>query len=116
MKDLHVTFTEPVIKFDEFAGRTGVSVEAVRTVLDEKTPEGYVFLPDSLIRKEKISQLRKQLDREIAKKGRLPLTEAMEIAQKEGIDLTSTIETLGYKIVWHGINAEKAVIIKLKTR
>jgi predicted nuclease of restriction endonuclease-like RecB superfamily len=116
LKDLHVTFTEPVIKFDEFAGRTGVSVEAVRTLLDEKTPEGYVVLPDSLIRKEKISQLRKQLDREIAKNGRLPLSEAMKIAQKEGVELTSAIETLGYKILWHGINAEKAVIIKPKSK
>jgi predicted nuclease of restriction endonuclease-like RecB superfamily len=114
LRDLHVSFTEPVIKFDEFARRTGVSVEAVRALLDEKTPEGYVVLPDCLIRKDRISQLRKQIDREIAKTGQLPLKEAVQIAQKEGIELTSAIETLGYKIVWHGINAEEAVIIKPK--
>jgi len=116
LKDLHITFTEPVVKFDEFAERTGVSVEAVKAILEEKTPESYVVLPDSLVRKDKISQIRKQLDREIAKTGKLPLTEAMEIAEKEGLDLTSAIETLGYKIVWHGINAEKAVIIKPKNK
>jgi predicted nuclease of restriction endonuclease-like RecB superfamily len=116
LKDLHVTFTEPVITFDEFAGRTGVSVEAVRTLLDEKTPENYVVLPDSLIRKDKFNQIRKQLDLEIAKNGKLPLAEAIEIAQKEGLELTSAIETLGYKIVWHGIDAAKAVIIKSKNK
>jgi predicted nuclease of restriction endonuclease-like RecB superfamily len=116
LRDLNVTFTEPVIKFDEFAGRTGVSVEAVRALLDEKTPENYVALPDSLIRKDKINQIRKQLDLEIAKKGTLPLIKAIEIAQKEGVELTSAIETLGYKIVWYGIDAEKAVIIKLKNK
>jgi predicted nuclease of restriction endonuclease-like RecB superfamily len=115
LKDLHITFTEPIIKFDEFAARTGVSVEAVRATIDEKTPENYVVLPDSLIRRDKISQIRKKLDQEIAKTGKLPLGVAMQIAQKEGLNLTSAIKTLGYKIVWHGINAEKAVIIKSDT-
>jgi predicted nuclease of restriction endonuclease-like RecB superfamily len=116
LRDLNVTFTEPVIKFDEFAGRTGVSVEAVRALLDEKTPENYVVLPDSLVRKDKITQIRKQLDLEIVKTGNLPLTKAIEIAQKEGVELTSAIETFGYKIVWHGIDLEKAVIIKSKSK
>jgi uncharacterized protein len=115
LKDLHVTFTEPIIKFDEFAARTGVSVEAVRATIDEKTPENYVVLPDSLIRKDKIIQIRKKIDQEIAKTGKLPLRVAMKIAQKEGLNITSAIKTLGYKIVWHGINAEKAVIIKSNT-
>jgi hypothetical protein len=114
LRDLNVTFTEPVIEFDEFAARTGVSVEAVRALLDERTPENYVVLPDSLVRKDTIDRIRKELDLEIAKTGKLPLTEATEIAQREGVELTSAIETLGYKIVWHGIDAEKAVIIKSK--
>ena len=116
LKDLNVTFTEPVIKFEDFATRTGVSIEAVRELLIEKTPESYVVLPDRLIRKDKLQQIRKKLDREIAKTGKLPLTKARDIAQKQEIDLTSAIETLGYKIVWHGINSEKAVIIKPKNK
>jgi hypothetical protein len=75
-----------------------------------------VILPDGLIRKDKLNQIRKQLDLQIAKTGKLPLPEAMEIARKEGIDLTSAIKTLGYKIVWNGINVEKAVIVKLKNK
>jgi predicted nuclease of restriction endonuclease-like RecB superfamily len=116
LRELNITFTEPVIKFDDFAGRTGVSVEVVRSFLDEKTPENYVALPDSLIREEKIDQIRKQIDIEIAKKGTLPLTEAIEITKKEGVELTSAIETLGYKIVWHSIDAEKAVVVKSENK
>jgi predicted nuclease of restriction endonuclease-like RecB superfamily len=116
LRDLNVTFTEPVIKFDEFADRTGVSVEAVRTLLDERTPENYILLPDSIVRKDKLDQIRKHLDLEIAKTGKLPLTKAIEIAQREGVELTSSMETLGYKTVWHGIDAEKAVIIKSKNK
>jgi predicted nuclease of restriction endonuclease-like RecB superfamily len=116
LRELNITFTEPIIRFDEFANRTGVSVDAVRTILNEKAPENYAVLPDSLIRKDKINQIRKRLDLEISKAGELSLTEATEIAQKEGIELTSAIETLGYKIVWHGIDAEKAVIINLRNK
>jgi predicted nuclease of restriction endonuclease-like RecB superfamily len=116
LKNLNVTFTEPIIKFEEFAARTGVSTEAVRTVLTEKTPKNYTVLPDSLIRKDKLDQIRKKLDQQIAKTGKLPLTEAAKIAETEQVDLTSVIQTLGYKIVWHGINTEKAEVIKLQNK
>ena len=112
LKNLNVTFTEPVIKFEEFANRTGVSTEAVRAALTEKTPNNYTLLPDSLIRKDKLEQLRKKLDQQITKNGKLSLTEATKIAQTEQVDLTSAIQALGYKIIWHGINAENAEIVK----
>jgi len=112
LKNLKVTFTEPIIKFEEFAARTGVSTEAARVALTEKAPSNYTVLPDSLIRNDKLQQIRKKLDQKLAKTGKLPLTEAAKIAQTEQVDLTSAIQTLGYKIVWHGINAEKAEVIK----
>ena len=112
LKNLNVTFTEPVIKFEEFANRTGVSTEAVRAALTEKTPNNYTLLPDSLIRKDKLEQLRKKLDQQITKNGKLFLTEATKIAQTEQVDLTSAIQALGYKVIWHGINAENAEIVK----
>jgi predicted nuclease of restriction endonuclease-like RecB superfamily len=116
LKNLNVTFTEPIIKFEEFAKRTGVSTEAVRAVLTEKTLSNYTVLPDSLIRKDKLEQIRKKLDQKIAKTGKLALTEAAKIAETEQVDLTSAIQTLGYKIIWHGINTEKAEIIKLENK
>jgi predicted nuclease of restriction endonuclease-like RecB superfamily len=113
LKDLNVKFTEPVIKFEEFAKRTGVSTEAVRAVLTEKKPSNYIVLPDSLIRKDKLEQLRNKLDKQIAKTGKLSLSQAVKIAQAERVDVTSAMRTLGYKIIWHGINAENAEIVKL---
>jgi predicted nuclease of restriction endonuclease-like RecB superfamily len=112
LKNLNVKFTEPIIKFEEFAARTGVSIEAVRAALTENLPINYTLLPDSLIRKDKLEQIRKKLDLQIAKTGKLPLNEATKIAQTEQVDLTSAIQTLGYKIVWHGINTEKAEVMK----
>jgi predicted nuclease of restriction endonuclease-like RecB superfamily len=115
LKDLRISFTEPVIKFKEFAARTGVSVEAVRVVLSERPPEGYVVLPESLVGKDKLEKIRERLDGQMAKTGKLSLKEAAEIGENEGVDLTSAFESLGYKVVWHGINPEKAEIIKFQT-
>ena len=112
LKNLKVTFTEPVIKFEDFGKRIGVSTEAVRAVLTEKIPNNYVLLPNSLIRKDKLEKLKKKLDRQIAKTGRIALNKATQIAQKEQVDLTSAISTLGYRIIWHGINTENAEIVK----
>jgi predicted nuclease of restriction endonuclease-like RecB superfamily len=112
LKNLNVKFTEPIIKFEEFATRTGVSTEAVREALTEKTPSNYILLPDSLIRKDKLEQIRKKLDQQIAKTGKLALPEAAKIAQAEQVDLTCAIQTLGYKIIWHGISTDKAEVVK----
>jgi predicted nuclease of restriction endonuclease-like RecB superfamily len=112
LKNLNVTFTEPIIRFEEFAARTGVSTQAARSTLPENPPTNYIVLPHSLIRKDKLEQIKKKLDRQIAKTGRLPLTEASKIAETEQEYLTSIIQTLGYKIVWHGINTDKAEVIK----
>ena len=112
MKSLNVTFTEPVIKFDEFAARIGISNEVVRVHLTENHPEEYVALPDGLIKKDKLQCLRKRIDQQLEKTGKLALTEAAEIAEAEQVDITSALQTLGYKIIWHGLNAEKAEVIR----
>ncbi len=116
LKNLNVTFTEPVIKFEEFAARTGVSIEAVRAALIENPPSNYTVLPDSLIRNDKLQQIRKKLDQQLVSTGKLLLTEAAKIAQTEQVDLTPALKTLGYKIIWHGINIENAEIIKPQNR
>jgi hypothetical protein len=57
-----------------------------------------------------------KIDEQIAKTGKLPLTEAAKIAETEQVDLTSAIENLGYKIVWHGIDTEKAEVVKIQNK
>ncbi|MDX1813465.1 MAG: DUF790 family protein, partial [Candidatus Bathyarchaeia archaeon] len=104
LRSLNIKFTEPIIEFEDFAARTGVSIEAVRAALTEKTPDNYTLLPDRLIRKDKLQEIRTRLDQKLSKTGKILLTEAAKIAETEQVDLTSAIETLGYKIIWHGIN------------
>jgi hypothetical protein len=113
LKDLPIIFMEPVVNFEEFAARIGVSAEAVRAALSKNLPQDYVMMPNSLVRKDKLEQIGKKIAEKISQTGRLSLSQVVEIIKAEGVeDATSTVEALGYKIAWRGISIEKAEIFK----
>lgn len=113
LKDLPVIFTESVVEYEEFASRIGVSVEAVKAAFAEKKPNGYAAMPSSLVREDKLEQVRKRIDKKIIDAGRLLLPDALRIVESEGVtDATKSLEALGYRIVWHGIDAEKAEVTR----
>jgi predicted nuclease of restriction endonuclease-like RecB superfamily len=113
LKSLRVIFTEPVVNYEEFAARVGVSTEAVKEALTEKPPEGYTAMSDGLVRNDKLERIRRKIEDQLSPTGRLPWPDAVRIVESEGVaDATKSLETLGYKINWHGINAEKAEVAK----
>jgi predicted nuclease of restriction endonuclease-like RecB superfamily len=113
LKSLRVVFTEPVVNYGEFAARIGVSTEAVKEALTEKPPEGYTAMSDGLVRGDKLEQIRRKIEEQLSPIGRLSLPDAIRIVESEGVaDATKSLETLGYKINWHGINVEKAEVAK----
>jgi predicted nuclease of restriction endonuclease-like RecB superfamily len=117
VKNLAAVFTEPIVNYEEFAARIGVSPEAVKTALTEKPPQGYVLTSKSLVRKDKLERIRDKIEKQISQTAKLPLTEATKIAEAEGVEeVTSILETLGYKITWHGISPEKAEVLKPKDK
>ena len=117
LRGLPIIFTEPFVKFEEFAARIGVSVDAVRAALTEKTPPGYTLLSNGLVKKDKLEQIGKKLEEQINRSGRLPLSESIRIVETEGVeDGASAMEALGYRIVWHGINTEEAEVIKPRNK
>ncbi len=113
LQNLPVVFTEPTVEYEEFATRIGVSTEAVKEALTEKPPDGYIAMPNGLVRKQKLEHIRDRIEKQMKTTGHLTLPDAIEIVESEGVaDATKSLETLGYKIVWRGINAEKAEITK----
>ena len=111
LKNLPVTFTEPVVTFEEFAARIGISTEAARAVLAVNPPKGYAVLPNSLVSKDKLEQIRKQLVERTSHSEKLLLPEATKIIEAEGLpDPTSILDAIGSKITWHGISAERAEV------
>jgi len=115
LEDLPVKFTEPIVSYTEFADRVGVSVEAVQAVLTANPPSGYVPMPNSLVSKEKLTQIACALNEAWKQSGKLTLSQATQVIEAEGIsDASYALNYFGYKITWHGINSEQAEILPSK--
>ncbi|HML03276.1 MAG TPA: DUF790 family protein [Candidatus Bathyarchaeia archaeon] len=113
VKDLPVVFTEPVVNYEEFASRIGVSVEAIKAALMDKAPQGYTVIANELVRQDVLEQIRKKIEEQTDQKGHLWLLEAIKTVEAEGAkDATGILKTLGYKVVWHGINSKEAEVVK----
>jgi predicted nuclease of restriction endonuclease-like RecB superfamily len=113
MRSLPIVFTEPIVNYAEFAHRTGLSPETVKTVLAETPPPEYVIMPTTMVRKDKLEQVARKIEEKANQPDRLPLSAVLKIVEAEGIgDATSVLENLGYKVVWHGIDVEKAEVTK----
>jgi predicted nuclease of restriction endonuclease-like RecB superfamily len=116
LENLPVKFTEPVISYDEFAARIGISTEAAKAVLTVDPPPGYVAMPNILVSKEKLIQINNQIEECLKQSGKLPLTQAIRLIEAEGVsDASCALTQLGYKITWHGINSEQAEVSKPST-
>lgn len=115
IRDLQITFQEPVVNYRELAARLGVSTESVRTVLTEETPQGYRIFPNSLINEDKLKEIENVLKEQVSMADRLPLPVATKIIETQGVkDASNVLKALGYRIVWVGISPEKAEVIKPK--
>jgi hypothetical protein len=113
VKGLPIVFTEPIINYEEFAARIGVSAEAAKAALTDKAPQGYTVMSNELVRKDILDQVQKKIEEQMSQKGQIWLSESISIIEKEGAkDATGILKTLGYKVIWHGINSEKAEVVK----
>jgi hypothetical protein len=113
VKDLPIVFTEPVVNYEEFAARIGVSAEAVKVALTEKAPQGYTVMPNGLVRRDVLEQVQKKIEEKMSQKEQLLFLEAISTIEEEGAeDATGILKMLGYKVVWHGISSEKAEVVK----
>jgi hypothetical protein len=113
LENLQVKFTEPVVSYDEFAARIGISTEAAKAVLTVNPPSGYVAMPNILVSREKLIQINKQIEEYMKHSGKLPLIQAIRLVEAEGVsDASCALTQLGYKVTWRGINSEQAEVFK----
>jgi len=112
LKKLTINFTEPIVDFEEFATRIGISVEATREVITQNPPENYIIWSKGLLKKEKAEQIKQKIDKKMKPKKTLPLGIVIALLAEEGIDTTSIINSIGYKIIWHGLDLKKAEVVK----
>jgi hypothetical protein len=113
IRELPIVFTEPVVNFEEFAARIGVSAKAVKVALTEKAPQGYTAMANGMVRKDILEQVQKKIEKRMSQKEQLRLSEATSAIEEEGAeDAAGILKMLGYKVVWHGISSEKAEVVK----
>ena len=113
VKDLPVVFTEPVVSYEEFAARIGVSSEAVKAALGEKPPQDYLLMVNGMVRKDVLEQIHKKMEEQMNQKGKFHLADAVRTIEAEGVEnATGALEILGYRVIWHGINSEEAEVVK----
>jgi hypothetical protein len=113
VKDLRVVFTEPVVSYEEFAARIGVSPEAVKAALADKPPQGYILMSNGLVRKDVLEQIHRRMEEQMNQKEKFPLPDAVRTIEAEGVEnATGALEILGYRVIWHGINSEEAEVVK----
>ena len=111
LKNIKVNFTEPIVNFEEFAIRVGVSVEVAREVITRNPPENYIIWSKGLLKKEKAEHIKRQINKKMQLKKKLPLTTVIKLLTEEGINEISLINSLGYKIMWHGLDQKKAEVV-----
>ena len=114
LRDLTITFTEPIVKFADFAAQIGISVEAAKEALTADLQAGYVATPSSLVSKVKLEEIRTQIVDRANQPKKFTLPEATTIIEDLGTaDTVTILNLLGFKITWHGIDPEQAEVSKI---
>jgi predicted nuclease of restriction endonuclease-like RecB superfamily len=106
LKNIEISLEGSVINLREVAGRYDVSGDALKTVM-KKNIDGYLLLGDQLVD----NQTLKAIDGEL--NGVNKHSEAIEILEKYGIKSQQTLEVLGYRVKWNGLDSDNAEIIKI---
>ncbi len=96
-----------VISLDEAARKHGVSLEALKEVINGQNKTDYLLLGDQLIGNQILKTLRGQLN------GVKRYEDAIKIFEGYGIKAYSQVlDFLGFKVKWSGISPENAEIFK----
>jgi hypothetical protein len=105
LKKIGVKVEGDVVKLKELA--KGYSVEAISRFVKEVGLKGYVALGEQLVSEGKL----REIDGKLSKVS--SLYDAIDLIKGEGIeDYSSVLRTLGYEIMWKGLDGRSALIKK----
>ena len=102
-----------VASLEELAEKLQTSKEALRRRLQTAPVKGYRLVGDVLVSEKKLDDI----DRRLSQLGEASLSTATELLQDMGIEAANQVlEALGYEVKWYGLDQDKAIISKSKTR
>ncbi len=111
LKAKGVTLKGDVVRLEEIAKENHVSLESVRTALEEFKQEGYVKTGDQFISKTRLEEIHRKLE------GVERLTDALGIIEASGLreEAANVLEALGYTSVWEGMEMDKVRIVRSRS-
>jgi predicted nuclease of restriction endonuclease-like RecB superfamily len=110
LRTIPLSIQKPVVTIKELAERLGVLEATIKEILKERQISGYVHLGDILIKQSKLTEIKKRL-KALLDEQELYFTEASQIISNiDGLNTTAILDTLGFKIEWHGIDPRLAKI------
>jgi hypothetical protein len=114
LQNKEISISEPVVEAKDLAEKLGVLETAAKKILQQKEIDGYIRLHDMLIKEETLHKIKNELENTLIQR-QLTLKEASAIIEDLGGKRPTTIlDTLGYKVKWHGIDPNSAIIRKMK--
>jgi len=112
LSTVDLTPRKPVVELRDLAEELGVEEEAIKAVLSEREIPGYIRLGDILVRQSKLKVIHERLEKRLTQ-GELSFEEASKVIEDlDGKKPSIILQTLGYKIEWHGIDPQSAKILR----
>ena len=102
-----------VVPLEGLTEQLQTSKEALRRRLQAAPLKGYRLIGDYLVSEPKLDDI----DRRLSQLGEARLSTVTELMQDIGIGAPNQVlDVLGYDIKWHGLDQDKAIVFKRKTR
>ncbi|MDF2956961.1 MAG: putative nuclease of restriction endonuclease-like superfamily [Candidatus Alkanophagales archaeon MCA70_species_1] len=106
VRNITTSLKDDVVRLEELERATGISKRNLRSILNKEPPAGYVLLGDELVRVALLEKLKGKL------RGGMRYPEAVALLREHGIRSENAFRYLGFKVVWRGINPEKATLVR----
>jgi len=102
-----------VASLEELTEKLQTLKEALRRRLQTAPVKGYMLIGDVLVSEKKLDDI----DRRLSQLREASLSKVTELMQDIGIGAPNQVlETLGYEVKWYGLDQDRAIISKRKTR
>src|SRR5438309_598241 len=101
-----ISLTGDIVSLDEIARERGVTLESVRTALEDYRPYGYARVGDLFLSRTKLDEIDEKL------KGVQMLASALQVIEACGVkgEGQKTLDVLGYASAWEGMEMDKVKI------
>lgn len=112
LQNVKLNLDAQVVEAEDIAKMLSISVEAVKRIMPQLQATGYKKLGDLFIKETTLETIRNAINYRLTAQ-KLNFTEASKLIESlNGKNPTLILETLGYHVIWYGIDSESTEIRK----